>query len=85
MGQKKNFASSFMSTNPKESSDKETVVNEEVSDTEKKKFTVQPNETKTRRVQLLLKPSDYDKLKEVAERNNCSVNRVIENLVSSYL
>jgi hypothetical protein len=43
-----------------------------------------PNaETKTRRVQLLMKPSSYEKLKRMANRQQCSVNSVIEALIAA--
>ena len=40
-------------------------------------------ETKTRRVQLLLKPSEYEKVRRMAEKQRCSVNHVIETLITS--
>ena len=40
-------------------------------------------ETKTRRVQLLLKPSEYEKVRRMAEKQRCSVNHVIETLIVS--
>ena len=40
-------------------------------------------ETKTRRVQLLLKPSDYEKLRRIADKQQSSVNRVIEALIAA--
>ncbi len=42
-------------------------------------------ETKTRRVQLLLKPSDYDKLQRTAIESGVSVNRVIEEMIAKLL
>lgn len=39
-------------------------------------------ETKTRRLQLLLKPSDYEKLRRMADQQQCSVNRMIELLIA---
>lgn len=40
-------------------------------------------ENKTRRLQLLLKPSDYEKLRRMAEQQQCSVNHVIELLIEN--
>ena len=42
----------------------------------------QTTETKSRRLQLLLKPSDYEKLRRMADRQQCSVNRAIELLIA---
>ena len=39
-------------------------------------------EIKSRRVQLLLKPSDYEKLRRIADRRQCSVNSVIESMIT---
>lgn len=42
-------------------------------------------ETKSKRVQLLTKPSTHEKLKAVANNNNVSVNELINNILESYI
>ena len=48
-------------------------------------FRADAAETKSRRVQLLLKPSDYDKLAQAAKSSGVSVNRVIEEMIAKLL
>lgn len=70
MSTKKNFAAAaFLSTaGQKEASAKKSA---------------EPSaETKTRRLQLLLKPSDYEKLRRMADQQQCSINRMIELLIA---
>ena len=40
-------------------------------------------ETRSRRLQLLLKPSDYEKLRRMADEQQCSVNHMIEILIEN--
>ena len=40
-------------------------------------------ETRSRRLQLLLKPSDYEKLRRLADAHQCSVNHMIEILIEN--
>lgn len=42
-------------------------------------------ENKTRRVELLMKPTDYEEIKKVASDNNISVNNLINQFVSWYI
>jgi hypothetical protein len=70
---KQNFAAAaFLSSAEKPESPVKPAEKPEVSNAE----------TKTRRVQLLLKPSDYEKLRRIADKQQSSVNRVIEALIA---
>ena len=40
-------------------------------------------ETRSRRLQLLLKPSDYETLCRLADAHQCSVNHMIEILIEN--
>lgn len=42
-------------------------------------------ETKSKRVQLLIRPSTHGKLKNIAISNNISVNELINNILESYV
>ena len=44
-----------------------------------------PAESKSRRVQLLIRPSLYDKLKATAERQQLSVNEMINKILDNTL
>lgn len=46
---------------------------------------VEKPETKSRRIQLLLKPSAYDSLKKKATKRGESVNSLINRLVEAYI
>ena len=46
---------------------------------------VEKPETKSRRIQLLLKPSAYDALKKKATKRGESVNSLINRLVEAYI
>ena len=91
MNTKKNFAASFMTP----MQDKPTPLSPAPTKAQKPKkeasevqteqafeLNIQPRETKSRRVQILLKPTDYEKLKATAEKGNCSINAVIESLIA---
>lgn len=67
---KQNFAAAFISAAEK-------------TEESPKKAALPALETKTRRVQLLLKPSAYEKVRRMAEKQQCSVNHVIETLIAS--
>lgn len=90
---KQNFAKSFISEPNKtvEHSPAQTKQNPRKSAESTPLPTVKPTldfkkeETKTRRVQLLLKPSVYEKLAAAASNANVSVNRVIEELIEKAL
>ncbi len=41
------------------------------------------SETRSRRLQLLLKPSDYETLCRLADAHQCSVNHMIEILIEN--
>lgn len=59
--------------------------NEKEKPVKKAVITLQKNERKDRRVQLLLKPSTYDKAKAEAEAMSMSLNELINSLLESYL
>lgn len=42
-------------------------------------------ETKSKRVQLLIKPSTHEKLKSIAIEKNISVNELINNILESHI
>jgi hypothetical protein len=44
-----------------------------------------PKETKTRRLQLLLKPSTYEQLKQFADSRQVSVNDVVNTVLTAFL
>ena len=67
---KPNFAAAFISSAGK-------------NDDPPQAIAVPAIETKTRRVQLLLKPSQYQKLRRIADKQHISVNQVVENLIAS--
>ena len=77
MGKYKNSAiSSFMS------------MQNETTNEQLEKFQtsiIEPEERHSRRVHLLMKPTVYSKVKAFAERNNTSVNHVVESLIEKYL
>ncbi len=96
---KKNFAMSYMSTpentaaNSPAVSEKPKLEKSVKSVREKTEsrpdvhsaFRVDAAETKSRRVQLLLKPSDYNKLLKAAKSYGVSVNHVIEEMIAKLL
>ena len=67
---KPNFAAAFISSAEK-------------NDDAPQAIAVPAIETKTRRVQLLLKPTQYQKLRRIADKQHISVNQVVENLIAS--
>lgn len=44
-----------------------------------------PPESKTKRLQSLIKPSTHAKLKEMSERQNCSVNELVNQALEEFI
>ena len=42
-------------------------------------------ETKSKRLQLLIKPSTHEKLKSIADQKNISVNELINKILENYI
>lgn len=93
---KRNFAQSFISEPAKKVEHSPAVAQKTTKTKEKNDiatplpevkstFHADAAETKSRRVQLLLKPSDYEKLAAAAKESGVSVNRVIEELIAKAL
>lgn len=42
-------------------------------------------ESKTKRLQSLIKPSTHAKLKEIAEAQNCSINELVNQAIEEFI
>lgn len=70
------MAKNFKTVNPLE----EMITRDQVEEEEKVKIVYLKEETKTKRLNLLLKPSTYTKIKKIAKRNDISINELFNQL-----
>ncbi len=63
-------------------------INKELSEEEKERIAMEylkNRETKSKRVNILVKPSTYDNLQEYAKENGTSMNDIINQAIKSFL
>lgn len=82
-----NPALAYISTKEPEEQEEATTPAEEETGNPPKGYKLNPKyiETKTKRVQLVLKPSMVDEVKKVAKSKKQSINSTIEEAIEEYL